>query len=253
MKASQAERTHAETIAYAHVSDAQPQLLRQLRELMDRGARRFCDVGGGANPIVASQRIQRLGLEYVVFDDSRQELDKTPDGYTRFEGSVLDSERVASLLARGGGFDVVASRWTAEHMPDGERFHRQVFDMLRPGGTAVHLFPTLYSPVFVVNRLLPSAASARLLNSGRSDTRTSGGRHAKFHSYYSWCRGPSSRQIARLESVGFTVERYVGYFGHNYYTRVKPLDLAQRVVTDMLLARPTASLTSFALVVLRRS
>src|SRR5271166_2674096 len=186
------------------------QLIGELGTLMAQGARRFCDVGGGANPIVSTRKIEQLGLEYVLLDDSAEELEKAPAEYRKFQGNILDAGRIRTLLDDGGPFDVVASRWTAEHMPDGRAFHEQVFAMLRPGGAAVHLFPTLYSPPFLVNRLLPDSLAAGILNRSGRGGRTSEGLHAKFPSYYSWCRGPGRRQIERLESVGFTVERYTG-------------------------------------------
>ena len=43
----------------------------------------------------------------------------------------------------------------AEHVPDGYRFHSNLFELLKPGGVAFHFMPTLYSPPFVINRLLP--------------------------------------------------------------------------------------------------
>lgn len=228
------------------------QMIAELGKLMAGGARRFCDVGGGANPIVSTRKVEQLGLEYVIFDDSPEELGKAPAGYRTFQGSILDSQRVAELLSERGAFDVVTSRWTAEHVPDGRVFHRQVFEMLRPGGRAVHLFPTLYSPVFLLNRLLPTRVSAAVLESGSEGGRMRDGRHPKFRSYYSWCRGPTARQLGRLRSVGFTIEHYCGFFGHSYYRRVKSIDRLHRGVTDVLLAHPLAGVTSFALVVLRR-
>jgi hypothetical protein len=245
---------HAErpAISYEHMASAQMELIGELGRLMGEGARRFCDIGGGANPIVSLRKVAELSLDYVVLDAAEGELDKTPAGYSTVAADVLDEHAIGRLLEQCGRFDVVTSRWAAEHMHDGGAFHRRVFEMLEPGGAAVHLFPTLYSPVFVLNRVLPAGASAALLNRGIESDRSDAGRHPKFRSYYSWCRGPSQRQLARLRGVGFEVERYTGFFGHVYYSGLPPLDRLQRLVTKRLLAHPVAALTSFALVVLRR-
>lgn len=240
-------------MSYEHADAAQPLLLVELRRLMQEGARSFCDIGGGANPIVAARKVAQLGLDYVVLDGSEQELAKTPAGYGRYLADFDDGAAIASLLRERGAFDVVASRWTAEHMRDGERFHRRVHELLVPGGAAVHLFPTLYSPVFVLNRILPTGLSAFVLGRGSEGGRSDVGRHPKFRAYYSWCRGPSARQLARLREVGYTIERYVGFFGHGYYTGLPSLDRLHRRTTAALLRYPRPSLTSFALVVLRRS
>lgn len=239
-------------IGWDHTESAQEHLLGELRALIANGDRRICDVGGGANPVFSERKIERLGLEYVVLDASEHELEKAPSSYERLSGDIMDGELISQMVAERGAFDVVVSRFTAEHVPDGRLFHEHVFSMLRPGGHAVHLFPTLYSPPFVLNHVLPSALSERLLSGAVHGDRSAQGRHPKFRTYYSWCRGPSRRQLARLRSVGFSIERYVGFFGHSYYRRVKPLERAHLAATELLLEHPLASMTSFALIVLRR-
>jgi methyltransferase family protein len=236
----------AAPVSYGRAADAEPHFWAQIHRLLQGGAKRICDVGGGAKPIASVSLLERYGLEYTVLDASQQELAKTPAGYRTFQASVLDSARVSELLAQAGPFDAIVSRWTAEHIVDGKRFHEQVFAMLRPGGTAVHLFPTLYTPPFLLNRLLTADVSRAAL------FRAFPGRHVKFPAYYSWCRGPSAKQLRRLQAVGFTVEQYVGFFGHGFYARVKPLHLAQQALTRALLEHPVPSMTSFALVVLER-
>ena len=89
----------------------------------------------------------------------------------------MDGELISRMVAERGAFDVVVSRFTAEHVPDGRLFHEHVFSMLRPGGHAVHLFPTLYSPPFVLNHVLPSALSERLLSGAVHGDRSAQGRH----------------------------------------------------------------------------
>jgi SAM-dependent methyltransferase len=234
------------TVYYGDLTASDPQFRAELRRLMDAGARRFCDVGGGASPVLGVGKLNERGLDYVVFDASQSQLDRTPSGYRMFLGDVLDPSSVSRFVHEHGSFDVVVSRWTAEHMPDGRRFHEHVYSILRPGGTAVHLFPTLYSLPFVLNRLLSQdlskAIHARLFPNSR----------AKFPAYYSWCRGPTERQLRRIESVGYAIERYVGFFGHGMYARMPPLHAAHRAFARLLLDHPMPTFTSFALAVLVR-
>ncbi|HTU79380.1 MAG TPA: methyltransferase domain-containing protein [Solirubrobacteraceae bacterium] len=233
-------------MSYSHTRASEAEFRDELRRLVESDAKRFCEIGGGTRPLVPISRIEELGLEYVVLDESHEALGRTPAGYERFEASILDSDAVGRLVRERGPFDVAVSRWTAEHVPDGRKFHEQVYDMLRPGGTAIHFFPTLYSLPFLVNRLLPESVSGLVLSSAQP------GRKEKFRSYYSWCRGPTARQIQRLESVGFSVDRYVGYFGHSYFAHVKPLHAANTLITEKLLEHPLPSMTTLALVVLSR-
>jgi SAM-dependent methyltransferase len=217
-----------------------------VRATLEGGARRVCDVGGGARPLLHLPQIERYGVDYLVLDESLEQLEKAPAGYQRAQASILDRDAMARLVAERGPFDAVFSRWTAEHVPDGERFHRQVYELLRPGGVAIHMFPTLYALPFLVNRLLSPSMSSGVL------FRVCPQRHAKFRPYYSWCRGPTRRQLARMRSTGFALERYTGYFGHAFYRRIKPLAAAERAFTGVMLEHPQPALTSFALVVLRR-
>lgn len=233
-------------VYYGDLTAADPHFRAELRRLMDEGARRFCDVGGGASPVVGLSKLEERGLDYVVFDASQSQLDRTPPGYQLFLGDILDSASVGQFAEQHGSFDVIVSRWTAEHMPDGRRFHEHVFSLLRPGGTAVHLFPTLYAFPFLLNRLLSQDLSRAIHARAFPNSRT------KFPAYYSWCRGPTGRQLRRLESVGFRVARYVGCFGHGMYGRVAPLHRAHKAVARMLLEHPVPSFTSFAVAVLVR-
>jgi hypothetical protein len=232
-------------ISYGLYKEAEGRFRGELDALLSDGAKRICDVGGGAHPILKLGRIEKQELDYVVLDESQTQLDKSP-GYVRLQASIIDAARIGELARSRGPFDAVITRWTAEHIPDGRAFHESVFQLLRPGGRALHLFPTLYSVPFLVNGILSPATSAKLLYRVFPD------RQGKFRPYYSWCRGPSRRQLERLHGVGFEIESYAGYFGHNFYAKIKPLRAVHSAVVEQLLEHPVASMTSFAVVVVRR-
>ena len=101
----------------------------------------------------------------------------------------------------------MVSRMVAEHVPDGVTMHRNVFDLLHPGGVAFHFFPTLWYPVFVANRYLPESMSSFLLTHGND-------RHdPKFPAFYSGCVGPSPKARKRLEDIGYEVVEYRPFYG----------------------------------------
>lgn len=211
------------------------------------GVVRVCDLGGGAMPLLSLDFIGEHGLRYEVVDVSAEELAKAPAGYTTVQADVLDPE----LSRRCGPYDLVTSGFVAEHVSDPARFHANVLAILAPGGHAVHAFPTLYEPAFVVNRLLPEWLTGPLLRriqTGREDE----GTHGKFRAPYRWCRGPSERQLRRLRSAGFEIVDYVGYFGHGYFGPVKPLDRLEQRFAGALERHPIPALTSYACVTLRR-
>lgn len=224
----------------------------EVRAALRSGARRVCDVGAGANPAMALEDIKRHGVEYSILDASRVQLAKAPRGYLPLVADIDDACSVERVLRTRGPFDLVVSRWTAEHVPHGERFHAHIRRLLAPGATAVHLFSTLYSPVFVVNRALPQRLRTSLVARVDRSGREPGSSHESFRPYYSWCRGPTRAQVRRLARLGFSVRRYVGFFGHPYYARWGPWQAVNNALSGWLLHHPRAVLTSYALVVLQR-
>jgi hypothetical protein len=210
------------------------------------GVERVCELGGGANPLIPLELIERCGLDHEVADVSAAELAKAPAGYRTV---VLDA--TSEALAARGPYDLVVSAFLAEHVEDARAFHASVYAALRPGGIALHTFPTLYEPTFVINRVVPERAVEPLLRRVQPG-REPEGDHGKFRAYYRWCRGPTRRQVRRLEGVGFEVLDYVGYFGHGYFGPLRPLDRAEQALSHALVRRPLPVLTSYATVTLRR-
>lgn len=217
------------------------------RIIASHRVRSVCEIGGGANPAFPLEYVAERELDYLILDLSQDELDKAPSGYRKVQADIVQA-------APGGerGFDLVFSKMLAEHVLDGERFHRNVGELLRPGGIAVHFFPTLYAPPFVLNALLPERLAEFVLHivqTGRERT----GKRAKFPAYYHWCRGPTSRQVERFESLGFEIERYIGFFGHaGYFRKVPTLERAHRYFATWLVKHPFPQITSFTWVVLRK-
>ena len=244
----QPPEAHHPRIAYLPYRDCWRRHDDRLHRLLEEtGARRICDVGGGANPAVGIDQLERLGIECVLLDVSESELAKAPDAYGKVVADIC-----AEPLQVHDQFDLIVTRMVAEHVADPAGFHRNVRALLKPDGRAFHFFPTLYALPFVLNRVLPTSVSDRILGvvqSGREES----GIHGKFHVYYRWCRGPSKRQIARLESAGYVVEEYVGIMGHAYLRRVPPLQAVIDFSTDLAVKWPVSALTSYSWTILRRA
>ena len=216
-----------------------------VQDLIERsGAIKVCELGGGANPTLSRQTVELRKLDYTILDIARQELDKAPPGFKTIEADICDPN-----LCLAEQFDFAFSKMLAEHMRDGEVFHRNVFRLLRPGGIAFHFFPTLWAPPFVANLLLPERLSATLLNLFSPRDRV---RHGKFPAPYSWCRGPTPRQFDRFRSIGYEIIEYRGFFGHDYYRRIPIARWAAQTLADYLERNPAPILTSFAQLCLRR-
>jgi uncharacterized UPF0146 family protein len=219
------------------------------------GVRRVCEIGGGANPAFPLDLVREHDLQYTIVDVSQAELDKAPDGYQKIRADIGDPNHEIP-----GEYDLVFSKWCAEHIRDGQVFHRRVYDLLARGGRALHLFPTLFAPPFVVNRLIPEWFSSRILLLLQPH-RAPDGDHGKFPAFYSWCRGPSSQQLRRLEGIGYSIHEYAGFFGHSgavaygsgYLDRVPPLRVCHEWLARQLVRRPMSWLTTFAFVILGKA
>lgn len=233
-------------ITYGVGMNARHEFPERLKELIvQQGLKKVCDVGGGANPILGLDFVREHQIDYTVLDILASELDKAPAGYKKIVADIADPGFSAE-----GQFDLVFSNMVAEHVKDGVQMHKNILRVLAPGGYSCHLFPTLYAFPFVVNRLFPEALSYKLLNilSPRDMYQ-----RGKFPAYYSLCRGPSRKQLQRLESLGYEIVEYRGYFGNEgYYRWLPPLKLINRLLWKSLLKHPVPFFTSFACILLRK-
>jgi SAM-dependent methyltransferase len=200
------------------------------------------EVGGGRYPALELDVVRSLGLDYTVIDVSADELELVPDGYSTLQVDMCDP----AAAELGEKFDFIFSRMAAEHMRDGEAMHRNVLALLRPGGEAFHVFPTLYSPVFVANRLLPKWASDRLLD------RYAPREQPKFKAYYSLCRGPSRRTLRRLTQLGFIVAEYRPFYGHDYFQQIPLLRKLDDQLSAWAARRRNPHFTSYVWLRLRK-
>lgn len=207
--------------------------------------RSVLEIGSGANPTLSPQAVSERGLRYVANDIDAGEMAKADPAFDRWVGDISQGAP-AGMEDR---FDLVFSRMVNEHVADGRAYHANIHQVLAPGGIAAHCFSTLYSLPFVVNRLLPESFSEAIL--GVFDPRDREKR-GKFRAYYSWSRGPSPRMVARFESLGFEVLRYVGYFGHGYYWRWPLVNRLEQWKARALVSSPVPSLCSFAMLIARK-
>lgn len=218
-----------------------------VKSLIERHSlRTVCEVGAGARPLLEDEYVRERGLDCTLFDASEEQLQKAPSSCRKVVGDVYEYD--ADDL---GPFDLIYSRSVAEHVKRGDLFHKAIHDLLVDDGFACHYFPTLYALPFVVNLLIPQQVSSiakSLLIHGRRRSR-----YRKFPAYYSWCRGPSERQIRRLTEPGYDVLEYTGFFGHeHYYNHLPLLRKIHRGLMQVLVRHPSPHLTSFGMVVLRK-
>lgn len=218
------------------------------QRLKSMGDGKVCELGGGARPALDLDFLDRYGLTCLVVDISEPELQKAPSGYTTLVGDVSSVDFATG--EHDGSYDLVFSRVLAEHVRDARQFHLNVRRLLRPEGTAMHFFPTLWWPPFVVNRILLESMTERILRRVEP-WRHEPGNRGKFPAYYHWCYGPTAGQLKRFASVGFQVEHCVAYFGESSHAPGVVLGKINDAWTRAMLRWPNYHFTSYATYVLR--
>jgi hypothetical protein len=136
----------------------------------------------------------------------------------------------------------VFSRFFAEHVKDGRTLHRNVFKLLKPGGVAFHLMPTLYASPFLINRILPERLTSALLSVFTPSRSIS----PKFPAYYSECYGESKRTYQMFEDIGYSKVVVRDFFGHFYYDKIPVLRNLEKAVAAIAARKDWSWLSSYA-------
>lgn len=217
---------------------------RQL--IASNGFRTICEIGGGRSPLFTRDEATAMGLDYTILDISGAELRAAPDHVKKIEADIgaLDLSRLP------GRYDFMFSRMLAEHVSNATAMHRNVLQMLRPGGIAFHYFPTLYTPAFLANRLLPEGAARRLLFFIFPWRRKE--QLSKFPARYARCFGPTSRMRRYFERLGYRIEEYRPFYGTDYLMGIPILGFLDRMFTRIVARRRSPRFTSYVWLVLRK-
>ncbi len=214
--------------------------------IRSHGFTTVCEIGGGRSPLFSAEEAQALRLEYTVLDISEHELQSAPDHVRKVQADICAPD-VADLPQR---YDFMFSRMLAEHASDGTAMHRNILHLLRPGGLAFHFFPTLFTPVFVVNRLLPERAARRVLFTVFPWRRKE--HVAKFPARYSKCFGPTPGMKRYFERLGYQVEEYRPFYGTDYLWGVPVLGFLDAAFTRIVTRRRSPLFSSYVWLVLRK-
>jgi len=214
--------------------------------IQSNGFTAVCEVGGGRSPLFSAEEAQTLGLEYTVLDISEDELQAAPDHVRKVHADICALD-AAAFPQR---YDFMFSRMLAEHASDGTAMHRNILGLLRPGGMAFHFFPTLFTPVFVLNRLLPERAARRVLFAVFPWRRKE--HVAKFPARYSKCFGPTPGMQRYFQRLGYQVHEYRPFYGTDYLGGLPVLGFLDATFTRLVTRRRSPLFTSYVWLVLRK-
>lgn len=198
---------------------------------------KILELGAGRFPSFRLAEMPRTIESYTVNDISAHELSLLPEGYDK---ACFDVSGDAANFS--DSYDVVFSRFLAEHVPDGVAMHRNVHRVLKPGGVAFHLIPTLYALPFVLNKLAPERLTTPLLKV-LSPRRTIS---PKFPAHYSACYGSPARMTAMLREIGYKRVEVRNFYGHFYYEKIPLLRSIHRSFSALAARRNWHFLGSYA-------
>lgn len=200
------------------------------------------DVGGGRSCPFARHRLPEMGARIVALDVSAKELAYNKD---------VDEKRVADITRElpfeDGEVDMVVSRSVLEHLEDVRAFAANSHRVMRPGGIAVHVMPSRYAPFAIVNRLLPSSVSRRIVlffepfNEGICG----------FPAHYDRCYYSAITRTFREQGFELLDVR-VNYYQSKYYDFFVPLYLLSVLYELLVRALNAKNLGASVLIVARR-
>ena len=220
------------------------------REISQRRLRHIADLGGGAHPLLPQSFVKAQDLSYCVLDISREELAKAPAYCEKIQIDITAPAEEFRAKVGQDRFDLVFSHMFLEHIKAPLLAHRNIHSVLRPGGIAIHFYPSPNNVPLALNRLIPESLSSRLVRLAQPQ-RDLGGIQGKFPAYYAMCGLPSKKLHAQLEGIGYNVIRHTGFIGHGYYRRFPVLrDLEHAMRRILLTAR--LPLTSAILLILEK-
>lgn len=199
------------------------------------------EIGAGRAPLFEAADLPPSVASYTLSDISKSELDRAPGQWDK-----ICFDACGDITGIDSRYDLAFSRMLAEHVPDGYRFHSNLFQLLKPGGIAFHFMPTLFSPPFVINKVLPETLSRTLLGfffKQRNDEQV-----PKFPARYAMCRGVTAGLISRYKSIGYAEVDIRTFYGHGYFEKLPGLRELDHALSSMACRRSWTLLGSYAYV-----
>ena len=125
--------------------------------------KKFADIGGGAQPLLNRALVKENGIECTLLDVSQAELDKAPDYYIKIRVDLNAPRDEFCALVGRERYDLMFSHDLLEHVKRPLRVHDNICSALKPGGLAVHFYPSGACLPLLINRLLPERITRSML------------------------------------------------------------------------------------------
>lgn len=224
-----------------------PTLLHLAKQLGAAGEKpHVMEIGGGRHPLFSPDEISNYCTSYTVNDISAEELAQAPEYLhkAQFDIATKDASQLPSY-----GYDLIFSKMVFEHIVDAGQAYRNCYQLLKPGGVAMHFLPTLFCPPFVINLFLPEILAEKILTfffpaRNRNE-------HPKFPAYYDWSYS-TQKNLDKIRTIGFSDVAVVPFYGHGYFDKIPVVKQCDALLSKWARARDVRALTSYAYIVVRK-
>ncbi|MFK8039588.1 MAG: hypothetical protein AB8B74_14955 [Crocinitomicaceae bacterium] len=204
------------------------------------------EIGSSKYPSLSKAFIDQYDVNFSVMDIEPADLTEL-----ELENDYIDNYFVHDItkpFKTDLKFDLIISKFIWEHIEQIDLFHININQLLKDEGVAIHYFPCLSTLPFLINHVLPSNLSDKVLNTVNKREKE------KYPAYYKWCYGPSTRNIRKIKAIGYDITSYYCFFGHNYYKKnLIILHYFELLKLKLLVRFRIKSLCSYAMVVLKKS
>tara|TARA_B110000305_G_scaffold87237_1_gene98347 strand:+ start:53 stop:811 length:759 start_codon:yes stop_codon:yes gene_type:complete len=162
------------------------------------------EVGGIDRPFLE----KGAGFDYVGMDiEHRPKCDEV---YDRF--FVQSIEEPLS-----GKYDLIISRMVLEHVPDNEKTWSVMYEALKPGGKAIHIFPSGLHPYSLATRLVGNKLQRKLIRLYRPNAVEVTG----YPAFYNRCSPRALRKTLERMAYG-SIEIRTNYSAAEYFNFFLP-------------------------------
>jgi len=207
--------------------------------------KRVLEIGSGRSPLFSEEEIKNNNIDFYANDISDKELKKAP---LKCPKVVFD---ICGEIPKEfyGKFDFIFSKMVLEHVPDGKKYWENVCTLSRPEAVCLTFHPTLFSPPFVLNYILPEALSARLLRlffPERNEDES-----PKFPAKYSYCFS-TKRILEKIKSLGFQEVDNIPFYFHGYFKKIPLVNFIDRAFSSLSMRRDLRFFSSFAYTITKK-
>lgn len=213
--------------------------------LDNRGSQAILEIGGGRFPLFSQSELSDYNICYTVNDISIDELERAPEWVNKAHFDIAGKVPEEHLSK----FDLMFSKMVFEHIKDTTEAYTNIYKLLKKGGICINFHPTLFSPPFVINLLLPEFLSEKLLafffrNRNKSEV-------PKFPAYYDCCFSTESNRL-RIESIGFSKVEIIPFYGHEYFKKIPILRELDRAFSVYAKNKDFRPLSSYAFTIVEK-